>query len=81
MSHAGIAASRKAPTLRDIRTNQLRWTQAQFAQKIGVSTRTLARYEQSGRPPPTALRLINMMLRARGLDPLNLRATAPVPGS
>jgi len=44
-------------TLRDLRTQVLGLTQARFAADLGVSRRTLMRYEMAGSAPTPILRL------------------------
>jgi len=48
--------------LREAREKHLRMTQRQLAKTIGVSERTLIRYEQNGAPEPV-MQLIERMVR------------------
>ena len=55
-------------TLRELRTDVLGLTQAKFAAQLGVSPRTLIRYEQTGAPQPVlrlAARIMNDQKKAR----------------
>lgn len=66
----------KAFNLRNIRTNLLKITQEDLADKLGISLRTYIRYESSDRLPPMARRDINALLVERGITPIQ-HATAP----
>ena len=49
-------------TLKELRYYKLRMTQAEFAEALGVSRRTVARYESKG-APPTILKLAAHILK------------------
>lgn len=49
-------------TLKELRYCKLRMTQAEFAEALGVSRRTVARYEATG-APPTILKLAAHLLK------------------
>lgn len=66
-----------APRIRRIRTLLLGWTQARMAQEMGVSIRTLARYE-SGKAPRHAIKLAEHLVPAGRLS-RRAKGSAPAP--
>lgn len=54
----------KTLTLKQARKQSLRMTQTEFAKELGVSRRTLCRYEKDG-APETILKLANHILKSK----------------
>jgi DNA-binding XRE family transcriptional regulator len=54
----------KNMTLKELRKHQLGMTQEEMAKQMGVTRRTIARYESTG-APPQALKLAHFILKSR----------------
>jgi DNA-binding XRE family transcriptional regulator len=54
----------KAITLREMRKNLLGWTQEQMAKAMGVTRRTIVRYENVG-APKSAIHLAHFILKSQ----------------
>jgi DNA-binding XRE family transcriptional regulator len=54
----------KNMTIKELRKQKLRMTQEEMGKAMGVTRRTIARYEATG-APPQALKLANFILKSR----------------